>query len=176
MREPSPWRRRLDSPAPRFSERAGSRSIQAWMSTTRRWCGGVAKASGSIGAGSRGGAVVSGAPGCWRSRIPVLVSQPSFGQDGRWSESQMGNLGPVRTPSARPLPCGPSAAYTGRCRLTLPKIAAGTGRSVAQFGSALDWGSRGRGFESRRSDHFFIHVNERLKRICSNSVNSYNRN
>lgn len=27
-------------------------------------------------------------------------------------------------------------------------------RSVAQPGSALDWGSRGRGFESRRSDHF----------------------
>ena len=26
-------------------------------------------------------------------------------------------------------------------------------RSVAQPGSALDWGSRGRGFESRRSDH-----------------------
>lgn len=29
-----------------------------------------------------------------------------------------------------------------------------TVRSVAQPGSALDWGSRGRGFESRRSDHF----------------------
>lgn len=29
------------------------------------------------------------------------------------------------------------------------------GRSVAQPGSALDWGSRGRGFESRRSDHYF---------------------
>ncbi len=28
-----------------------------------------------------------------------------------------------------------------------------TYRSVAQTGSALDWGSRGRGFESRRSDH-----------------------
>ena len=28
-------------------------------------------------------------------------------------------------------------------------------RSVAQPGSALVWGTRGRGFESRRSDHFF---------------------
>ena len=27
-------------------------------------------------------------------------------------------------------------------------------RSVAQSGSALDWGSRGRRFESYRSDHF----------------------
>ena len=26
-------------------------------------------------------------------------------------------------------------------------------RSVAQLGSALDWGSRGRWFESSRSDH-----------------------
>lgn len=26
-------------------------------------------------------------------------------------------------------------------------------RDVAQFGSALPWGGRGRGFESRRSDH-----------------------
>ena len=27
-------------------------------------------------------------------------------------------------------------------------------RNVAQPGSALFWGDRGRGFESRRSDHF----------------------
>ena len=26
-------------------------------------------------------------------------------------------------------------------------------RAVAQFGSALPWGGRGRGFESRQSDH-----------------------
>ena len=32
--------------------------------------------------------------------------------------------------------------------------AARAGRSVAQSGSALDWGSRGRRFESARSDHF----------------------
>ncbi len=30
-------------------------------------------------------------------------------------------------------------------------------RSVAQPGSALDWGSRGRGFKSRRSDHLLKH-------------------
>ena len=30
-------------------------------------------------------------------------------------------------------------------------------RGVAQFGSALDWGSRGRKFKSCRSDHFFIY-------------------
>ena len=29
-------------------------------------------------------------------------------------------------------------------------------RDVAQFGSALPWGGRGREFESHRSDHFFI--------------------
>ena len=28
-------------------------------------------------------------------------------------------------------------------------------RNVAQPGSALFWGDRGRGFESRRSDHFW---------------------
>ena len=35
-------------------------------------------------------------PGNWRmrcQRIPAVASQPSFGQDGRWNESQMGNLG-----------------------------------------------------------------------------------
>jgi capsular polysaccharide biosynthesis protein len=32
------------------------------------------------------------------------------------------------------------------------------GRSVAQSGSALYWGCRGRGFESRRSDQIFQHV------------------
>lgn len=26
-------------------------------------------------------------------------------------------------------------------------------RGIAQFGSALDWGSRGHGFKSRYSDH-----------------------
>lgn len=29
-------------------------------------------------------------------------------------------------------------------------------RGVAQFGSALPWGGRGREFESRRSDQFVI--------------------
>ena len=33
-------------------------------------------------------------------------------------------------------------------------IALGRRRDVAQPGSALDWGSRGRGFESRHPDHF----------------------
>jgi hypothetical protein len=31
-------------------------------------------------------------------------------------------------------------------------LAGGRFRDVAQFGSALDWGSRGRGFKSRRPD------------------------
>jgi hypothetical protein len=37
-------------------------------------------------------------------------------------------------------------------------------RSVAQPGSALDWGSRGRGFESRHSDQFkdLLVVTQRL--------------
>jgi hypothetical protein len=29
-------------------------------------------------------------------------------------------------------------------------------RAVAQLGRALEWGSRGRGFESRRPDHFML--------------------
>jgi hypothetical protein len=29
-------------------------------------------------------------------------------------------------------------------------------RAVAQLGSALEWGSRGRGFESRRPDQFRV--------------------
>ena len=29
-------------------------------------------------------------------------------------------------------------------------------RAVAQLGSALEWGSRGRGFESRRPDHGWL--------------------
>ena len=31
-----------------------------------------------------------------------------------------------------------------------------TGRAVAQSGSALRWGCRGREFKSRRPDHFFF--------------------
>ena len=32
----------------------------------------------------------------------------------------------------------------------------GAHRAVAQSGSALDWGSRGRGFKSRRPDHNYL--------------------
>ena len=31
-------------------------------------------------------------------------------------------------------------------------------RAVAQLGSALEWGSRGRGFESRRPDHCSVNI------------------
>jgi hypothetical protein len=34
-----------------------------------------------------------------------------------------------------------------------PHLALLQRRAVAQLGSALEWGSRGRGFESRRPDH-----------------------
>src|SRR5271167_951334 len=34
-------------------------------------------------------------------------------------------------------------------------VARSSSRDVAQPGSALDWGSRGRGFESRHPDQFF---------------------
>ncbi len=47
-----------------------------------------------------------------------------------------------------PLPC--------RCRRAKKSQGNWRSRSVAQPGSALDWGSRGRGFESRRSDHLPI--------------------
>ncbi len=33
-------------------------------------------------------------------------------------------------------------------------------RAVAQFGSALPWGGRGRGFESRQSDHLYLRKDE----------------
>src|SRR2546429_7383968 len=41
---------------------------------------------------------------------------------------------------------GSALRCTGRRPVTVRQ------RDVAQFGSALDWGSRGRGFESRRPD------------------------
>ena len=37
-------------------------------------------------------------------------------------------------------------------------------RDIAQFGSALEWGSRGLGFESRYSDHLFYSVKKRLSK------------
>src|SRR5690606_10597781 len=40
------------------------------------------------------------------------------------------------------------------CFSSLENIGLCAVRSVAQPGSALDWGSRGRGFESRHSDHY----------------------
>ncbi len=43
----------------------------------------------------------------------------------------------------KPLDDLPIVFYNGACV-----------RGVAQFGSALPWGGRGREFESRRSDHF----------------------
>src|SRR5437899_12083534 len=40
-------------------------------------------------------------------------------------------------------------------------------RAVAQLGSALEWGSRGRGFKSRRPEKFLSHGLTRMKhRLC----------
>ena len=39
-----------------------------------------------------------------------------------------------------------------------PHLALLRRRAVAQLGSALEWGSRGRGFESRRPDHVSVNV------------------
>ena len=39
---------------------------------------------------------------------------------------------------------------------TAPHLSLLLNRAVAQLGSALEWGSRGRGFESRRPDHFSV--------------------
>jgi hypothetical protein len=36
------------------------------------------------------------------------------------------------------------------------------GRDVAQFGSALDWGSRGRRFKSGRPDWFFEQLGDQM--------------
>ena len=74
----------------------------------------------------------------------------------RWNDS----------PSPFPLPPSPFPPSTpivpffekrrfSACALTGLYINGFQVRSVAQPGSALDWGSRGRGFESRRSDHLF---------------------
>ena len=38
-------------------------------------------------------------------------------------------------------------------------------RGVAQFGSALPWGGRGREFESRRSDQFFRNYTTKIN-LC----------
>ena len=40
------------------------------------------------------------------------------------------------------------------CRILFALVYYLSHRAVAQFGSALPWGGRGRGFESRQSDHF----------------------
>lgn len=40
------------------------------------------------------------------------------------------------------------------CSTASPAYSAALDRSVAQLGSALDWGSRGRRFESGRSDQY----------------------
>ncbi len=54
----------------------------------------------------------------------------------------------------------PAGARKRTARLILPFTKPGRSsiiilvRDVAQFGSALPWGGRGRGFKSRRSDHF----------------------
>jgi hypothetical protein len=39
-----------------------------------------------------------------------------------------------------------------------PHLALLLRRAVAQLGSALEWGSRGRGFESRRPDQFSVNL------------------
>src|SRR6266508_4247062 len=46
----------------------------------------------------------------------------------------------------------------GRCYA----VPAAGQRDVAQLGSALDWGSRGRGFESRRPDSVRVSAGQRL--------------
>ena len=51
-------------------------------------------------------------------------------------------------------------------RATLP-VQSLTGRGVAQPGSALDWGSRGRWFKSSRPDQFHRKTGEQMDRICS---------
>src|SRR6266581_8424106 len=47
-------------------------------------------------------------------------------------------------------------------------------RAVAQLGSALEWGSRGRGFKSRRPDKFLSHGLTRMKhRLCVVKIQIY---
>ena len=46
---------------------------------------------------------------------------------------------------------------TDVCHWSILKVCIdATGRAVAQSGSALRWGCRGREFKSRRPDHFFF--------------------
>ncbi len=45
------------------------------------------------------------------------------------------------------------------------RIIAHSCRGVAQSGSALAWGARGREFESRRPDHFFLISREKKLKI-----------
>src|SRR5438309_3452429 len=47
-------------------------------------------------------------------------------------------------------------------------------RAVAQLGSALEWGSRGRGFKSRRPEKFLSHGLTRMKhRLCVVKIQIY---
>ena len=52
-------------------------------------------------------------------------------------------------------PVSRKKASPASCQQSLDPLGLPAVRSVAQPGSALDWGSRGRGFESRRSDQKF---------------------
>lgn len=68
------------------------------------------------------------------------------------------HLGEALPLSGPPLPSTPFDPFFMKrpfsaCALTGLYINGFQVRSVAQPGSALDWGSRGHGFESRRSDH-----------------------
>lgn len=47
---------------------------------------------------------------------------------------------------------GPRRGSVGGCAKLIAHPTTGCGRDVAQFGSALDWGSRGRRFKSCRPD------------------------
>src|SRR3984957_709002 len=52
-------------------------------------------------------------------------------------------------------------------------------RAVAQLGSALEWGSRGRGFESRRPDHVsanMLNISHLRKRRCARIRNGAGNN
>lgn len=83
----------------------------------------------------------------------------------RWQKSGEGNPHKKATSVSRVL--NSACAKTGEY-IWLPSV-----RSVAQPGSALDWGSRGRRFESGHSDQFLHYFIETIRRSPQTSKSQF---
>ena len=111
------------------------------------WCHNTSRPSGSPNLRSQGhGACPTGATPS--SRGGSIRATPGVGK----RRSRITNPSSP-TVSAWRLPRQDQAMIGASVRWRCPGLLRSGARAVAQFGSALDWGSRGRGFKSRQPDH-----------------------